>query len=82
MRNHPSVTKCFRFMFHGRLFEFVVLTRGGGVQDSPRICACVRVCVCVYVCMHVCASLCVCACVCAFILYALNFDKYVFVENM
>ena len=30
----------------------------------------------------VCVCVCVCAGVCAFMLYALNFDKYVFVENV
>ena len=32
--------------------------------------------------MRACASLCVRACVRAFMLYALNFDKYAFVENV
>ena len=36
------------------------------------------VCVCVCACVRVQ----VCVCVCAFMLYALNFDKYVFVENV
>ena len=45
------------------------------------MCVCVCVCVRVRACVRACASLCVCACVRAFMLYALNFDKYVFVEN-
>ena len=48
--------------------------------------ACVRACVCVCVCVGaracVCESVCVRACVREFMLYALNFDKYVFVENV
>ena len=42
------------------------------------MCVCVRVRARV----HACAILCLCARVCAFMLYALNFDKYVFVENV
>ena len=71
---------------------FESLCGGGGV--CVRVCVyasvCVRarafVCVCVYACARVCAcvceSLCVRACVRAFMLYALDFDKYVFVENV
>ena len=40
------------------------------------VCVCVCVCVCARA--RACANLCVC--VCAFMLYALIFDKYVFVE--
>ena len=36
--------------------------------------------VCARACL--CESVCVRACVCAFMLFALNFDKYVFVENV
>ena len=41
---------------------------------SESVCVCARACVC--------ESVCVRACVRAFMLYALNFDKYVFVENV
>ena len=53
------------------------------------VCACVRACArvvrscvraCARACVRACASL--CACVRAFMLYALNFDKYAFVENV
>ena len=56
------------------------------VRACVRLCVCVPASVCVYVC--VCARARVRACVCesaclrAFMLYALNFDKYVFVENV
>ena len=50
------------------------------------ICVCVRARVCVYACARVracvCESVCVRACVRAFMLYALDFDKYVSVENV
>ena len=39
-------------------------------------------CLCVCVCVRTRAILCLCACVRAFMLYALNFDEYVFVENV
>ena len=44
------------------------------------VCVCARARVCARAC--VCESLCVRACVRALVLYALNFDKYVFVENV
>ena len=46
------------------------------------VCVCVFVYVCVCACASVCESLCVRACVRASMLYALNFDKYIFVENV
>ena len=46
------------------------------------VCVCVCVCVCARVRACVCESVCVRACVRAFMLYASNFDKYVFVENV
>ena len=50
----------------------------------PGVCVCARVYVrvCVRARACVCESVCVRACVRAFMLYALNFDKYVFVENV
>ena len=44
------------------------------------VCACVRACV--IACVRACAILRLRACVRAFMLYALNFDKYIFVENV
>ena len=72
---------------------FESLCGGGGgvcvrVCVYASVCVCVRACarVCVYACARVracvCESVCVRACVRAFMLYALNFDKYVFVENV
>ena len=47
-----------------------------------RVRACVRACVCARARACVCESVCVRACVRAFMLYAFNFEKYVFVENV
>ena len=44
--------------------------------DLRLVCVCARARACVY------ESVCLRACVRAFMLYALNFDKYVFVENV
>ena len=50
--------------------------------DMRLVCVCVCVCVYARACVRVRVCVCACVCVCAFMLYALNFDKYVFVENV